>query len=156
MNRSATILKLLLRLTAAAMIVAVVPAFMPIEWMDRLHRFAGPGPLPQGPAVDYMARTLSAMYAMFGGLLWLMAGDLRRYRAALVYLAIVGAAFSVFVTVVDALLGLPWWWTWGEGPATLAVCLAILVLLPRAVRQAAQDRRDAAQCAPAKTPARDP
>ena len=136
MDRNEWMLVWLLRLTAAAMLLAVVPALMPMAWMDWAHRRMGLGPMPDGPVVEYLARSTSAFYAMFGGLLWLVSCDVRRHGVVLRYVAWVGAGFSIFITAVDALAGLPALWTWSEGPLTLLVCVAILVLESR-VRRAA-------------------
>jgi hypothetical protein len=89
------------------------------------------GKFPDGVIVDYLARSVSALYAVHGGLLWLLARDVRRYEAIIVYIAAAGMAFSVFVLVLDANLGLPVWWTLGEGPSVLVISVVILVLLAR-------------------------
>lgn len=127
-NRPEHWLVLVLRLTGAACLLAAVPMFMPHAWWNWAHEWLGLGEFPGGPAVDYLTRSVCAFYAMFGGLLLVVSRDVGRHAAVIRYVAWVGAAFSVFITSLDALLGLPWFWTWGEGPATLAVCAAILVL----------------------------
>ena len=131
MNRPEWYLKWLLRLTALGCAFALVGAFMPLAWMDWSHRRLGLGPLPEGGAVEYLARSTSAFYAMFAGLLWVVSADVRRYAAVVRYVAWVGAAFSVYITIVDYLAGLPWFWTWTEGPLTILVCAAILALEAR-------------------------
>jgi hypothetical protein len=127
-NRSEIVLVAVLKCIAAAAVLAVVPVFMPHDWMEACHRRLGMGPLPELPIVVYLTRSLSAMYAFHGGLLWVVSGDLRRYAAVVRYL---GWAFVVIGSVtlwIDLHAGMPWFWTVGEGPASIAVGLAILVL----------------------------
>ena len=131
MNRPERWLVSLLRLTALGTMLAVVPLLMPYAWWDWVHRGMGLGPFPDAPVVDYLTRSVCAFYAMFGGLLWVVSRDVRKHAPVIRYVAWVGAAFSVFITAIDALLGLPWYWTWVEGPLTLAACAAILVLLAK-------------------------
>ena len=131
MNRYERMLVWLLRLTAAGTMLAVAPMVMPHAWWDWAHRWMGQGAFPDAPAVDYLTRSVCAFYAMFGGLLWVVSADVRRHERVIRYVAWVGAVFSVFITVVDALLALPWYWTWTEGPLTLVVCAVILILQAR-------------------------
>jgi len=106
----------LLRGTAAVMMTAIVPAVMPLPWMDAVHRGLGMGPLPGGPVVEYLARSLSAFYAFHGGLLWIFAGDVSRYRPAIRFSFGAGLVFGAAVLVVDARAGLPLRWVLAEGP----------------------------------------
>jgi len=48
---------------------ALVPVFMPVSWMAGTHRWLGLGEMPTGPIVEYLARSLSAFYALVGALL---------------------------------------------------------------------------------------
>jgi hypothetical protein len=131
MNRTQWMLVWLLRLTGVACVGGLVGVVMPAGTMAAAHEWLGLGAYPDAPITDYLARSTSAFYAMFGGLLLVLACDVRKYASVIRYVAWVGAVFSVAITVIDYLLALPWWWTWGEGPATLATCAAILVLQAR-------------------------
>lgn len=125
-------LRILLRITAAVMITALVPAAMPLSWMDAVHRWLGMGPLPRGPVVEYLARSLSAFYAFHGGLLWIFAGDVARYRPAIRFCFLVGLFFGAGVLIVDARAGLPWRWILAEGPFVMALSAVGWGLLSRA------------------------
>jgi len=125
-------LVLLLRATAVMMIVAIVPAVMPLSWMDAVHRWLGMGPLPKGPVVEYLARTLSAFYAFHGALLWIFAGDVGRYLPAIRFSFCAGLVFGAAVLLVDARAGLPLRWILAEGPVVMVLSAAALVLLSRA------------------------
>ena len=133
-ERAESWLKLLLRVFGAATGLAIVAVFMPTVWMDACHRAILDKPLPDGPVVVYLARSLSGFYAIFGGLLILTSVDVRRYAAVINYLAAVCIVASVAVTALDAMLALPWWWTALEAPPLLPAGLLMIVLL-RKVRQ---------------------
>jgi len=121
-------LRIVLRLTGVACVGGIVGVVMPASTMAAAHEWLGLGAYPDAPITDYLARSTSAFYAMFGGLLLVLARDVRKYAPVIRYVAWVGAIFSVAVAVIDYLLALPAMWTWVEGPATLATCAAILVL----------------------------
>jgi hypothetical protein len=132
-NKADRALAILLRCIAAAAVLAVVPVFMPHAWMDACHRWLGLGELPERPVIAYLTRSLSAMYVFHGGLLWLVARDVRRYAALVTYL---GAAFMAFGAVslwIDARAGLPWFWIASEGPFGLVLGPAVLLLQRKSV-----------------------
>jgi hypothetical protein len=124
-------LRVFLRVYGVVAGLAIFAVFMPRAWMAATHEMIGLGKFPDGTIVDYLARSVSALYAVHGGLFWLLARDVRRYETIIVYLAAAGVAFSVFVLALDASLGLPVWWTLGEGPSVLMISLVILSLLAK-------------------------
>lgn len=130
-ERAERALRILLRGAAAVMMTAIIPAAMPLSWMDAVHRWLGMGPLPRGPVVEYLARTLSAFYAFHGGLLWIFAGDVARYRPVIRFSFGAGLVFGAWVLVLDARSGLPLRWVLAEGPFVMALSLAALGLLSR-------------------------
>jgi hypothetical protein len=99
--------------------------------MDATHKSLGLGDLPQGVIVDYLARSLSAMYAHLGGLQWVVSFDVRRHASVITYMGWAGIVFSVVILVIDIQLGLPLSWTLSEGPVVFAVCVVILALLAK-------------------------
>lgn len=130
-SRSERTLRTLLRVYGAVAGLAIFAVFMPRAWMAAAHAAIGLGRFPDGVIVKYLARSVSALYAFHGGLLWLLAGDARRYAAVIAYVAVVGVAFSLFILALDARLGLPIWWMLGEGPCVLVISVVILALLAR-------------------------
>jgi hypothetical protein len=144
-GRPERLLAWLLRGTAIVMGSALLPAVMPMAWMDAVHRSLGMGPLPQGPVVEYMARTLSAFYAFHGGLLWIFAGDVRRYAPAIGYCFATGLLFGAALLVVDTQARLPARWALAEGPFVAGLSAAALVLLARVRREAASGGRTEAE-----------
>jgi len=131
MNRSERILAAALRVIGFSAMLAVVPVFMPHAWMDACHRALGLGPLPELPVIVYLSRSLSAMYVFHGGLLWVAAGDLRRYSVIVTYLGLAFLGFGAVSLWIDVHAGMPWFWIAAEGPFALAFGLVILVLQRR-------------------------
>ena len=129
-------LKILLRAVGLATASAVFAAVTPTAWMAECHRRLGLGEMPAGAMFEYLARSLSAMYALLGGLLLMISRDVRRFRPLVVYVAAACIVLGVAVTVLDAALGLPWWWTLGEGPPLVPLGAAMLILQSRLPRPA--------------------
>ncbi len=127
-SRPERILAVLLRLVGALMLLALPAVVMPTAWMDGCHRALGLGPLPAGPIVEYLTRSISFLYAIHGGLLLVIASDLRRNLGVLVYLAAASMAFGAALVAIDLYAGLPVWWVVTEGPPLTALGLLILLL----------------------------
>ena len=111
---------------------ALVAAVMPLAWIDAAHRALGLGPLPAGPAVEYLARSTSFFYAALGGLFWIVASDPVRHARVLGFIVAVGLAGAPGLAVLDAHAGLPAWWRRSEGPMVFALCALLAVLAVRA------------------------
>jgi|GEM_PF-5115634 len=79
MTRKERTLVLFLRFNAVILLTAMAPAAMPLGWMAAIHRALGLGELPEGLIVSYLTRSLSAMYAMHGALVYFVSLDVRRY-----------------------------------------------------------------------------
>ncbi len=116
MDRAERTLGLLLRLSAAILLTAIVPAMMPFAWMEAIHRQLGMGELPEGPIMGYLTRSLSAMYAMHGALLFFVSLDVRRFLPVVKCLAVLAVLFGMGMIVLDIVVGMPWPWVVAEGP----------------------------------------
>jgi len=128
-NRAEFFLVWLLRMHGAAAACAIFAVFMPASMMAAIHReWLGLGDLPMGPVVEYLARSVSAFYVLFGALHFVAAADVRgrSYLVRFIALAtiILGAAF----VGIAIFAGLPWWWIVGEGAATVMMGAVILGL----------------------------
>ena len=128
MSHSVLILKFLLRLAGAVMLLAVGAVLMPRSWMAAAHQWLKLGPFPDGPIVVYLARSVSAFYAATGGLLLLVSRDLRRYAPVVAYFALAGILFGIAICTIDFMIGLPAWWTVGEGLSLFPLCIIVLAL----------------------------
>jgi hypothetical protein len=114
-------LRLLLRISATTLLLAIVPTLIPHAWMNRIHYGMGLAELPAIPIVGYLTRSLSALYAVHGALLLFISFDVRRYVPLVRFLAAVSGCFGAFLLVLDVLLRMPLWWTLCEGPLIIAV-----------------------------------
>ncbi|MCB1125506.1 MAG: hypothetical protein KDM81_03345 [Verrucomicrobiae bacterium] len=122
------LLKCFLRYVGSVSLLALVAVAMPHSWMDATHRWLGLGEMPSGPIVGYLTRTLSAFYALLGGLLWVLSFDLKRHLPVLRYVAWAMIGFGGIALIVDWQVGLPWHWTVFEGPMVIAFGKVILWL----------------------------
>jgi len=118
--------KLVLRVVGTAAAVAAFCAVMPFAWMDAVHKALGMGALPGKPIVQYLARSTSAFYAIFGGLLLLVSFDLVRYRQVLRYIGVTTIALGSLLFVTDRSGGMPTFWWVGEGPIDILIGVLIL------------------------------
>ena len=126
------ILVVILRLNAVVLLAAFPMMLLPVEWMAATHRWLGLGEFPASPLMDYLTRSISFLYGFHGGLLLVVANNVRRYRGVVVYVVIMGLAFGASIIAVDLHAGLPLRWTLVEGPSVL-VLAATLGLLLRSV-----------------------
>ena len=132
MTRADKALVLLLRLVGVPALFALVAVFMPSSWMAATHRWLGLGEMPTGPVVEYLARSLSAFYAVMGALCLVVAADLERYRPLVRFLGLAFALMSLVLLGVDLAAGMPWWWTASEGPGGVVFGALLFVLARRA------------------------
>jgi hypothetical protein len=128
MTKSDRALAILLRIVGVGALFALVAVFMPLSWMATTHRWLGLGEMPTGPVVEYLARSVSAFYALFGGLCLVVASDLGRYRPLVRFLGVAFAVLSLALLGVDLAAGMPWWWTASEGPGGVVFGALLFVL----------------------------
>ena len=62
----------ILRGAGVVCVLAIAPMLMPIAWAQSAHPAIGLGELPGEPIVEYLVRGMSAMCALYGGLLILL------------------------------------------------------------------------------------
>lgn len=132
-RKSDRLLVFLLRFLSVSACLALVAVLMPMSWMAATHRWLGLGEMPVTPIVEYLARSLSAFYVLFGALSFVLSADVERYRPLVGFLGCAFAAYGAVFIGVDLLVGMPWWWTASEGPPCLFVGVWIF-LLARKVR----------------------
>ena len=122
-------LSLLLRLEAVVLLGALAAALMPMACMASAHVWLGLGEMPRSPLVEYLTRSLSLLYAGWIPVLWLTAGDVRRYRTLIEVMAWTRFALGLSLLVLDAVIGMPWLLV--EGPSIMALSLMVVVLARR-------------------------
>jgi hypothetical protein len=128
MTKSDKALVLLLRFVGVPALFALVAVFMPVSWMAATHRLLGLGEMPTAPVVEYLARSLSAFYAVMGALCLVVAADLERYRPLVRFLGLAFALMGVVFLGVDLAAGMPWWWSASEGPGGVGFGALLFVL----------------------------
>src|SRR5215470_2941073 len=102
MTKSDKALVILLRyLLGIPGLFALVAVFMPLSWMDATHRWLGLGEMPTTPVVEYLARSLSAFYALFGAICLVVASDLERYRPVVRFLGVAFVLLGLVLLGVD-------------------------------------------------------
>ena len=119
-------LTLLLRIIGTASLLALGAVAMPYAWMDTIHLALGMGPLPSDPIVGYLARTLSAFYALYGGLLWTLSFDIERHLAIIRYIGFATLGFGLILVAIDWMEDMPLYWKLVEGP--IAIVYGVLIL----------------------------
>jgi hypothetical protein len=120
-----TFLRFVLRWMGTVSLLALFAVVMPSSSMDAVHRWLGLGPLPDQPIVGYLARSVSALYALLGGLFWLLSFDLRRHRPTLCFLGIAIMILGAILIGIDWIEKLPLWWRRWEGPWVMVMGVAI-------------------------------
>lgn len=125
------LLILLLRLLAVVLLSALFAVVMPFSWMNEIHRLLGMGELPDQPIMNYLTRSLSAMYAMHGALIFFVSLNLRRYLPLVKFLLIAALGFGAVMLGIDLHAGMPASWTISEGPYLIAMSSALLWLAAR-------------------------
>ncbi len=121
-------LMILLRVVGTAALLAVVAVFMPRDWIDRCHQALGFNPFPDAPVAEYLARSTSWFYVLTGVVQWWLSLDVRRYGRAIVALGVIMLASGMVLLWVDIRVGMPPWWTIGDGPLAVALGAVYLVL----------------------------
>ncbi len=129
---SERLLRILLRIGGAVCALAVVPVFMPREWIAWWHERLGFGPLPQDPVFEYLARSTSMLYVVVGVVLGVLSLDVRQRARAITGVGVALILGGMVLLSIDIRAGMPWWWTAGEGPFVVALGVVYLVLSVRA------------------------
>jgi hypothetical protein len=112
--KSPCLLVLLLRVGAIVMLLALVAVVMPRHCMAWTHEWLGLGKFPDQPIAEYLARSLSGMYAILGAFCWIFAGDSRRYLACIRFLGIIMIVGGLALGFMDWRIGMPASWMIGE------------------------------------------
>ena len=118
-------LVILLRLAGAITVTAFLAMLLPVDWMASTHRWLGLGEFPRRAVVEYLARSIAALYGFHGVLLFVVARDPIRYRAVIWFIAAMNVSFGLMLIAIDAAAGMPSYWTLGEGPPIIAFGLVM-------------------------------
>jgi hypothetical protein len=119
------LLVLLLRLSGTFTSLAFLAMLLPVDWMASIHQAVGLGEFPRAPVVDYLARSVAALYGFHGALLLLVSTNPAKYRTIVSFIAILNVAFGVMLVVIDLHAGMPMLWTLFEGPSIIVFGILI-------------------------------
>lgn len=126
----------LLRGLGVLTLSALVPMLMPTDWMAAANDALGLEPFHRSPLTEYLTRSLSAVYALFGALALFVAREPRPYLGLVAFAGKLTVLLGVFFTALDFWAGLPPAWSWGEGPPTIGLGFLMLWLARRAAESA--------------------
>jgi hypothetical protein len=128
-------LAIFMRILGGVTATAIFFVFVPYSVMNTIHDgWLGMGPLPADPIAGYLARSLSAFYAMVGALNTFLSFDVRKYRSVILFHVVFTFVFGVVVFGIDVVEGMPPKWRYGEGPMVIAIGVISYVLWRRAGR----------------------
>ena len=130
-------LVVLLRCGAVMTGAAFLTLPIPVESMAGVHRWLGLGELPRAPIVEYLARSVSAFYGFHGVLLFMLSTDVERYARLIGMIAVTTVLFGLILLAIDIHVGLPAYWTVGEGPPVVVIGMVLRFLNRAAARQRA-------------------
>jgi hypothetical protein len=119
----------LLRIAGAVILLAWFGMVMPSSWMQDIHGWLGLGELASDAITEYLTRSLSALYGIHGGLLVVLSMDVRGLRPVVFYVALMNVVGGACLLGIDLYAGMPWWWTWAEGPPIMGFGVVLLWLL---------------------------
>lgn len=121
-------LTMLLRLAGVVTSSAFLAMLLPTDWMAATHQRLGFGEFPRIPVMEYLTRSIAALYGFHGGLLLLIARNPIKHIIVVRYVAFMNVALGVMLLVIDLEAGLPEWWTLVEGPPIILVGIAMAIL----------------------------
>ena len=128
--RDQQVLVFVLRMAGIVTCTAFGAIFLPTDWMAWAHERLGLGAFPRTPLVDYLTRSVAALYGCHGVLVLLVSRDPVRYKTIVGYVGVVNLLFGILMVSIDLHAGLPMLWTVAEGPP-VAVLGALVLYFSR-------------------------
>ena len=128
MNQSEKAILVIMSIMGIGGLLAIPAIFLPYSWMNACHDYMGLGTLPNTPIVSYLARSLSAFYAVAGAVTLGIAWDVRANRSLVKIWATFIAIMGAVLLGIDLYSGMPTRWILMEGPPALAIGLLVLML----------------------------
>jgi hypothetical protein len=118
----------LLRLAGVVTFTAFFAMLLPVDWMAATHERLGLGAFPRSAVVEYLARSVAALYGFHGVLLLLIARDPSRHAPIVRFIGWMNIGFGMMMIAIDLHAGMPLWWTVAEGPPIAAFGVVVLYL----------------------------
>jgi hypothetical protein len=119
------LLKILLRLSGGATVIAFGAMLLPVDWMAAIHKAVGLGEFPRAAVVELRIQRRALRLSRCARI-----AHRARSRAVSAYRHIRCDAEHRFGLMLIAIgyAGMPWFWTLVEGPLIMAVGLVVAVL----------------------------
>jgi hypothetical protein len=127
-DRNLRLLTVVLRISGLALLAAFPAMLLPTDWMASTHARIGLGEFPRVALVEYLTRSIAALYGFHGVLVLLVARDPVRYRGIVGYISVMNVTFGTMMVAIDVYAGMPRWWTAFEGPSIVALGLVVAAL----------------------------
>jgi len=126
--RQSAFLVFLLRLGGVVTCAGFLAVFLPVDWMAATHQWLGLGEFPRAPVVEYLARSIAALYGFHGVLLLIVARNPAQHRVIVKFIGVMNIVFGLLLTAIDVDAGMPALWTFAEGPPIIAFGAVVLYL----------------------------
>ena len=123
---------------------AAIAMVMPLQWILSAHQWLGLGGFPDSPITEYLARATSALCVFYGGLVFMLATNVRNYLPIIRYQAIAMMILSALSAVVWVRIGLATKWAILDLAIGWSLLIPILFLSNRLkrARHAGKEIRD--------------
>ncbi|MDB6172486.1 MAG: hypothetical protein JWL59_1797 [Chthoniobacteraceae bacterium] len=128
-------LRLLLRMLGGICVLALIPLFAPRSWLDGGHWLLGLGDFPTAPIAEYLARSVCALCAFYGGLLLMLARDVRPFSSIIRYQAVAIMILSAVGIFAGMRSGVPVFFVIADALGCWIFLLPILLLVARLNRE---------------------
>lgn len=122
----------LLVVSGGFLLLATIPIFFPVSWMEHLHGLLGLGEMPVTPITIYLARSTSLMYAVHGAVTVFVGLKVERLWPMVWLLGFLHLLIGITMIGVDFSAEMPWYWTAGEGGPVAGLGGLLLFLWYRA------------------------
>lgn len=119
---------IVLRVAGAITVTAFLAMLLPADWMAAIHRRLGLGEFPRVPIVDYLTRSIAALYGFHGVLVLLVSRKPAQYRSIVRYIGWMNVFGGIILVLIDLHARMPVFWTLAEGPPVVAFGLLVLYL----------------------------
>lgn len=92
------------------MILNAVSVLLPLRWIESVLVWCGVGSIPNAVLFQYLLRGSGFLLISIGVLIWVIAGDVVRYRPLVITIICIFLAGAPVSLWIDVLVGLPRWW----------------------------------------------
>lgn len=128
MTKSPTATARFLRFLAVLQMLTGGLTFIPNGWLASWHVWLGLGHLPNDAFLRYVVRGGAFVQGAIGILIWIMAGDIVRYRPLILAVGWIYLVSGPAFYLIDSISGMPLFWSLLDAVSCFAVGSIILAL----------------------------